>query len=235
MLTGPPVLTAGYRSMLAIYEKGLPTFFSNLWDVRNHLLLQPECCIGLSDDSEEGFPLHQSLQEFTRSADMAMETLRYACAYTHLFSEADLCYPRGISYTSRNSRVPHLMMFIWLHNEDRETRRGALEGMWATSTARDTCCDFHLEIVQDATLLRDNYAAILRDLRDEAVVDESLSSVLRHTLMLRQYVNHVDAVFDRRVVWTAMAAARRQLCLGEPPPDGDYSEGPCAVAIGLVA
>lgn len=113
------------------------------------------------------------------------------------------------------------MVLIWTHTKDQHTQLSALAGMGALNKRHTVARPkLYTAIAKDDGIRRSNYAAMIRDFKNERVVDHLLVDLLLHITHLQRGVTafageRLDVPLNRQILWGALAACRRQLCSGD--------------------
>ena len=110
------------------------------------------------------------------------------------------------------------MFLIWVLDEDKDNRDKALLAVTTLIHPSENYSKFYSQVATGTTNPDRINAAILRDLKDETLVDRPLYSVIVTNFFLkpeRGLRTPIETSSQRRIVWASLAAMRRQWCTGD--------------------
>ncbi|GJE93346.1 zinc finger MYND domain-containing protein [Phanerochaete sordida] len=202
--------------MLKMLQDTVTEAFAKLWNIRDPFLIaQPTNPANSPNAVDYLYGLH-----------VTIDTLGHLTTIT-------LRKHRDIDFIA--SHIPHVCLMIWLHSPVTRNRAAALSTLELLHHPPESPPDhMWIEFFRSADL---GYSgdeqiahAVLRDLAEEKVVDDSLASVL--ILLGEWQLRYRDAPEklpqEPRFAPYCMAAARRELCQGTSPEPTGFS----AMAVG---
>lgn len=120
-------------------------------------------------------------------------------------------------YRPKDSCAPHLMIVIWVHSKSADAWLHSLNylyGMYAIPLGFSPVLQ---DLASHPGLPDKISGAIIRDLKDEDLVDFRLLFVVSMTSLLRSngpLCITLETPSDRQILWGLLSACFRQLCLG---------------------
>lgn len=109
------------------------------------------------------------------------------------------------------------MAVIWIHTEWQHVRWNALNAVCTMCSEAVGLLEFHCEFADGFTAPDKIVGALIRDLKDECLVDREVYSAVFVTLSLRvRGPVQLKAPLIRELMWSLLSASCRQLCRGDP-------------------
>ncbi|GJE89911.1 zinc finger MYND domain-containing protein [Phanerochaete sordida] len=219
---GPDVDTMRFISaMMDILRTSLDRFFTTPWrgdDETERLLeiLQSKIIPMFDNLWEIRTPFLVSELAYTQTDPIAV-TLHESLCFLAMALAVILKFYRDVDIMKTNSRIAHVLLLIWMYSPDREVRCQSLRRIVGTADeAHQT--SFFLSVSHGCTDRDRISASVLRDLKDEHILNEDLLS----SFECADIFSNLEPEDGGPVVhWEepllipyGLAAARRQLCLG---------------------
>ncbi|GJE93261.1 zinc finger MYND domain-containing protein [Phanerochaete sordida] len=179
------------------FEEDFTPLWERLWAIRTPFLDSVVACEASPDPRKTTF--HGSLIQTMYFMDIMLEKAGKTTNH------------------STNSCMPHIMFLIWVLNEDKDNRDKALLAVTTLIHPDENYSKFYSEVATGTTSREKINAAILRDFKDETLVDRPLYSVIVTNFFLkpeRGLRTPIETSSQRRIVWASLAAMRRQWCTG---------------------
>lgn len=117
-----------------------------------------------------------------------------------------------------DSRLPYVLLLIWINNITQELRTIALSDMVEMLSSSGSLRDFCHSLMEDPTLVEKATVAYLRDLGDERIVNQYLEVVVSFAFLLHPGSDTEPmsgGPVDTNLLAKCLIAARRQLCAGD--------------------
>ncbi|GJE93259.1 zinc finger MYND domain-containing protein [Phanerochaete sordida] len=196
---------------LDILQYAIPSVFLKLWDVRDTFLISSNAC---STDKE--LIVLCSLHEVVHAVGYA--SFRFVREH------------RQFAFDATNSRLLQVFFVVWIFSTSRTVRYRAFKHIMETLDEQQYGAFFQ-SVSNGCTGHEHVTAAVLRDFRDECVVDDRLNLLAFFTVFRGgAYRSSDPQAMTASVLQLAapsIAAARRQFCLGtspkNPPVDTQFA------------
>ncbi|EKM50122.1 uncharacterized protein PHACADRAFT_153501, partial [Phanerochaete carnosa HHB-10118-sp] len=186
-----------FKRVLDVLQSRILKIYSKLWDIRSPFLVSKVAC-KTSDLAKYSF--HEHLYKMAGATSKLLEEYR------------------RVTVNHTNSRIPHVLLLIWIHNSEQRIRSQALSrSPMIMEPDTQSWAAFFRSISRGCTSRDHVHRAMLRDLKDRAVTGHNLFSVAS-ILMSRPPDNDkspLETSSELQLVLHSLAAARRQVCLGD--------------------
>lgn len=203
-----------FEKVLDILQTKVIRIYDKLWDIRTPFLVSESACLTPNSILSS---FHECLNTLSVATSSVLEAANRCVCLPPVWrrSYEHFGIHRKVVITEKNSRMPHVLFLIWIHNPNQELRSQALtrfsvvidSGSWPT---------FFRSVSHGCTSRDHIKRATLRDLRDENIVNVSLFAVAS-VLILCPITNSNAFVLvssELQPALLGLAAGRRQLCLG---------------------
>lgn len=132
-------------------------------------------------------------------------------------------------WSPADSYAPHMLLIIWVFNENRNTRHTATR-LLTTMCSRITggCRAFYQEVCSGLGGSSKITRALIRDFKDEQTLGDELNTMALLTFFLRSNKAEpikLETALDQDILWTLLSACRRQLCMGDGTAGSHESVG----------
>lgn len=208
--------------LLKFYESTFPPLWRTLWEIRSPFLNSEYICRQSDDPSI--LVVHNGLTDCVGTIGMTIERYLYV---SRIFG----CYSKTLSNFSSfnsgaeavpspsNSYLPHIMVVIWVNNKTRAIRSNALNHLSKMCGPHQRHPSFYEELSSGSITAEVICGCIIRDLKDEHLVNQQLYATVFVTYFLfsdrRGWV--IPEIYSSRpILYCLLAACRRQHCLGDP-------------------
>ncbi|GJE93258.1 zinc finger MYND domain-containing protein [Phanerochaete sordida] len=189
-----------YMKMVDVVAQ-FPPVFTKLWAVRDPLLISEFAWETDPDSMHE--PIHPYL-------DM-ISTVTVFLLQKH----------RNLTLDHTNSHIPHVLLLIWIYNPYYAGRTKALK-RFASTMGDGPYDDFFRDFANGCTSHDEITEAMLREFRDEEILDGELAAVLIvETVRDKDRSSEPVAYYQEQVASRSLAATRRQICRGSQDSEQD--------------
>lgn len=208
-----PVAARELDIVLDILEIEYPAVFKNIWDMCDETLLltsDASCSCKTRGDPEHEGSFHNNLSMFA------------------ILVYQELKARRQVRIELVSSYIPHVLLINWIYchkQEQRSLSLRVLQAMLCQETPRDLHGKIQYPFESKSTSREKITISFMRDLKDPRIMDHDLRALIESILRMYPRIGVAKWRVLVEVLQGCLAAARRQLCLGQNPTESNKIVG----------